>query len=138
MSYSVKLTENVVAKLNRYRLSKREVRKIREGLYALTSNPRLLLIRIGPPHDKLQYDLVVTDAGVPAARCSLFIHDPLRSRRRDPFRRRLRTHRRISCSMKGQVEFRRPTCASATNQTATVPGRLFRRREPRFRKIADS
>jgi hypothetical protein len=63
MSYSVKLTENVAIKLNRFRLSKREVREIREGLNALTNNPRLLLIRVGPPHDKLQYDLVVTDAG---------------------------------------------------------------------------
>ncbi len=65
MSYSVKLTEDVVIKLNGYRLSKREVREIREGLNALTTNPRLLLIRVGPPHDKLQYDLVVTDAGTP-------------------------------------------------------------------------
>jgi len=63
MSYSVKLTEEVVVKLNGYRLSKREVREIREGLRALTTNPRLLLIRVGPPHDKLQYDLVVTNAG---------------------------------------------------------------------------
>ena len=32
MSYSVKLTEQVVVKLNGYRLSKREVREIRHGL----------------------------------------------------------------------------------------------------------
>jgi hypothetical protein len=65
MSYSVKLTEDVVRKLNGYRLSKREVREIRRGLHALTTNPRLRLIRVGPPHDKLQYDLIVTDAGEP-------------------------------------------------------------------------
>ncbi len=64
MSYSVKLTEEVVAKLNSYRLSKREVREIRQGLHALTTNPKTASsIRVGPPHDKLQYDLVVTDAG---------------------------------------------------------------------------
>ena len=40
MSYSVKLTEEVVAKLNGYRLSKREVREIRRGLHALTTNPQ--------------------------------------------------------------------------------------------------
>ena len=65
MSYSVKLTDDVVLKLNAYRLSRREVREIRRGLHALTTNPRLSLIRVGPPHDKLQYDLVVTDAGEP-------------------------------------------------------------------------
>ena len=89
MSYSVKLTEEVVIKLNGYRLSKREVREIRQGLNALTTNPRLLLIRVGPPHDKLQYDLVVTDAGAPRRDCALFIHGSLWCRRRDAFRRRL-------------------------------------------------
>lgn len=65
MSYSVKLTDEVVTKLNGYRLSKREVREVRQGLNALTTNPRLLLIRVGPPHHKLQYDLVVSDTGPP-------------------------------------------------------------------------
>ena len=99
MSYSVKLTEQVVRKLNGYRLSKREVREIRRGLHALTTNPRLRLIRVGPPHDKLQYDLVITDAGEPRARRPLFLHGPLRCRRRDALRRGLRTYRRISCSI---------------------------------------
>ena len=99
MSYSVKLTEDVVVKLNGYRLSKREVREIRQGLHALTTNPRLLLIRVGPPHDKLQYDLVVTDAGAPSARRPLLVHRPLRCRRRDALCRGLRTYRRISCSI---------------------------------------
>ena len=65
MNYSVKLTEEVVAKLNSWRLSNREVQEIRQGLHTLTSNPKSQLIRIGRPYDALQFDLVVTDAGAP-------------------------------------------------------------------------
>jgi hypothetical protein len=65
MNYSVKLTEDVVAKLNSWRLSKREVQEIRQGLHTLTSNPKSQLIRVGRPYDALQYDLVITDAGAP-------------------------------------------------------------------------
>jgi len=65
MSYSVKLTEDVVTKLNSWRLSKRELQEIRLGLQTLTSNPKSQLIRVGRPYDALQYDLVITDAGAP-------------------------------------------------------------------------
>jgi hypothetical protein len=65
MSYEVKLTEGVVAKLNGWRLSKREVQEIRQGLHTLTTNPKSQLIRVGRPYDALQYDLVITDAGAP-------------------------------------------------------------------------
>jgi hypothetical protein len=65
MNYSVKLTEDVIAKLNSWRLSKREVQEIRQGLLTLTSNPKSQLIRVGRPYDALQFDLVITDAGAP-------------------------------------------------------------------------
>ena len=35
MSYSVKLTEDVVTKFNSWRLSKREVQEIRQGLHKI-------------------------------------------------------------------------------------------------------
>ena len=43
MSYSVKLTEDVVLKLNGYRLSKREVREIRRGLHCADDQPQTAL-----------------------------------------------------------------------------------------------
>jgi len=36
-----------------------------KGIDRLTSNPSQYLIRIGPPHDVLQYDLVVREPGNP-------------------------------------------------------------------------
>jgi hypothetical protein len=65
MSYSVKLTEQVVKKLNAWGLSKQEVREIRKGLSALAASPKALLIRVGPPYEALQYDLVVSGAEAP-------------------------------------------------------------------------
>ena len=63
MSYSVKLTDELVRKLDRWRLSSHEIREILKGLDALASNPTRQLIRVGPPDDTLQFDLIVTDVG---------------------------------------------------------------------------
>jgi hypothetical protein len=65
MSYKVKLTAEVTKKLSGWRLSSYEVREVRKGLNALSSHPKLLLLRVGPPYDALQYDLIVTGAGPP-------------------------------------------------------------------------
>jgi hypothetical protein len=65
MSYSVKLTEHVVKKLHGWRLPKHEVHEINRGLDALSSDPKRLLVRVGPPHEALQYDLIVSSAGTP-------------------------------------------------------------------------
>jgi len=65
MSYTVKLTDDVVRKLSGYRLSTNDVREIRAGLNALGSHPKRLLIRVGPPYDAMQYDLVITGSGTP-------------------------------------------------------------------------
>jgi len=65
MSYSVKLTDDVVRKLNGWHLSSHEIREILKGLDALASNPTRQLIRVRPPDDTLQFDLIVTDAGPP-------------------------------------------------------------------------
>ena len=65
MSYKVKLTDEVTRKLSGWRLSSYEVREVRKGLNALSSHPKLLLLRVGPPYDALQYDLIVTGAGPP-------------------------------------------------------------------------
>jgi hypothetical protein len=65
MSYSVNLTEHVVKKLYGWRLPKQEIQEIRRGLDALSSNPKSLLMRVGPPHEALQYDVIVTGAGNP-------------------------------------------------------------------------
>jgi hypothetical protein len=65
MNYSVKLTDNVVRKLHGLQLSSREIREILKGLDALAANPSGLLIRVGPPSDALQFDLIVNDAGPP-------------------------------------------------------------------------
>jgi hypothetical protein len=63
MSYSVKLTDDMVRRLNGWRLSSHEIREILKGLDALASNPARQLIRVGPPDDTLQFDLIVTNAG---------------------------------------------------------------------------
>jgi hypothetical protein len=65
MSYKVKLTDDVVKKLSGWRLSKYEAGEVRKGLGALSSDPKLLLLRVGPPYDALQYDLIITGAGPP-------------------------------------------------------------------------
>jgi hypothetical protein len=65
MSYKVKLTDEVVRKLSGWRLSSLEVREVRKGLDALSSHPKLLLLRVGPPYDALQYDLIITGGGPP-------------------------------------------------------------------------
>ena len=65
MSYSVKLTEDVITKLDEWQLSNQEMQEVRKGLRTLSSHPWRRLIRVGPPYDALQYDLVVTDAGAP-------------------------------------------------------------------------
>jgi len=65
MSYSVKLTDDVVRKLSGWHLSSHEIREILKGLDALASNPTRQLIRVGPPDDTLQFDLIVTGEGPP-------------------------------------------------------------------------
>jgi hypothetical protein len=65
MSYKVKLTDDVVKKLSGWRLSKYEAGEVRKGLGALSSDPKLLLLRVGPPYDALQYDLIITGGGPP-------------------------------------------------------------------------
>ena len=71
MSYKVKLTDDVVKKLSGWRLSKYEAGEVRKGLGALSSDPKLLLLRVGPPYDALQYDLIIT-GGDPPRRDALY------------------------------------------------------------------
>ncbi len=63
MSYSVELTDDLVRQLDGWRLSSHEIREILKGLDALASNPTRQLIRVGPPDDTLQFDLIIIDAG---------------------------------------------------------------------------
>jgi len=98
MSYKVKLTDEVVRKLSGWRLSSYEVREVRKGLDALSFHPKHLLIRVGPPYDALQYDLIITGTGPPSRR-ALLVHGPLRGRRADAIRGGLRTHCRTAPSI---------------------------------------
>ncbi len=65
MSYTVKLTDEVVKKLSGYHLSNHDVREIRSGLDTLQTDPSHHLIRVGPPYEAMQYDLIVTNTGSP-------------------------------------------------------------------------
>jgi hypothetical protein len=65
MSYAVELTSPVAAKIAGWSLSRLLHSEILKGLDRLTSNPSRSLIRVGPPHDVLQYDLVVREPGNP-------------------------------------------------------------------------
>jgi hypothetical protein len=65
MSYSVNLTDPVIRKFNGWRLSSHEFREILKGLDVLSSEPRRRLIRVGPPYDELQYDVIVAGVGSP-------------------------------------------------------------------------
>jgi hypothetical protein len=65
MSYSVKLTDEVVRKLSGWRPSSHHIREILKGLDSLAYNPSQRLIRVLPPHDTLQFDLIVTAAEGP-------------------------------------------------------------------------
>jgi hypothetical protein len=40
-------------------------REILKGLDTLAANPNRHLIRVGPPHDVLQYDVIVCEPAVP-------------------------------------------------------------------------
>ena len=62
MSYSVKLTNEALGKVSGWRLSSHEIREVLKGLDDLPSNPARQLIRVGPPYDALQYDLIVSQA----------------------------------------------------------------------------
>ena len=111
MSYKVKLTDEVVKKLSGWRLSSYEVREIRKGLDALSSHPKHLLIRVGPPYDALQYDLIITACRAASSRRALLVHGPLRCRRADAVRGGLRTHCRTAPSIivsREQTRRRRP------------------------------
>lgn len=65
MSYSVRLTDPVLRKLKGWQLSSHEFREVLKGLDALSSETRRQLIRVGPPHDELQYDVIVMGVGSP-------------------------------------------------------------------------
>ena len=65
MSYSVKLTDEVVRKLSGWHPSTHEIREILKGFDALAADPISHLIRVGPPDDTLQFDVIVTDSGQP-------------------------------------------------------------------------
>ncbi|MBV8555802.1 MAG: hypothetical protein JO116_09560 [Planctomycetaceae bacterium] len=65
MSYAVELTSPAAAKIAGWSLSRHLQSEILKGLDRLTSNPSQSLIRVGPPHDVLQFDLVVHEPGNP-------------------------------------------------------------------------
>ena len=65
MSYSVRLSDDVRRKISGWKLSSHVIREVLKGLDQLSQNPTGHLIRIGPPHDTLQLDVVARDPGDP-------------------------------------------------------------------------
>ncbi len=65
MSYAVDLVESVVKEIVGWNLSSHLQREFLRGLDELGSDPNRLLIRVGPPIDALQHDLVVHEPGIP-------------------------------------------------------------------------
>ena len=65
MSYSVELGEQVARKIAGWNLPSHLQAEILKGLDQLALSPNRLLIRVGPPEDSLQYDLVVREPGDP-------------------------------------------------------------------------
>src|SRR4051812_30764173 len=65
MSYSVKLNDESSREISGWSLSSHVIREILKGLDVLGSNPNRHLVRIGPPVDALQYDLIVRESGDP-------------------------------------------------------------------------
>lgn len=65
MNSSVRLSEESRRKLVAWDLSSRAIRDVFEGLDALGENPTRHLVRVGPPYDVLQFDLVVREGERP-------------------------------------------------------------------------
>jgi hypothetical protein len=61
MSYAVELTRAAARKIQGWNLSSHLHREILKGLDQLADDPNRHLIRVGPPHDVLQYDLIVRE-----------------------------------------------------------------------------
>jgi hypothetical protein len=61
MSYVVELTRAAARKIHGWNPSSHLYREILKGLDQLADNPNRHLIRVGPPHDVLQYDLIVRE-----------------------------------------------------------------------------
>jgi hypothetical protein len=72
MSYYVSLSIEARQRLSSWGLTPSVIRDILDGLDALSDNPRDKLIRVGPPDDEMQYDLMVVDAANPG-RDTLFV-----------------------------------------------------------------
>jgi hypothetical protein len=64
MSYSVRLNDETTRKISRWRLSSHVIRELLKGLDRLGRHPECL-VRIGPPHDVLQFDVGVREPGSP-------------------------------------------------------------------------
>jgi hypothetical protein len=65
MSYSVELRPKAAETISGWKPSSHAIHEILQGLDRLTSNPNQQLLRVGPPHDKLQFDLIVNDPATP-------------------------------------------------------------------------
>jgi hypothetical protein len=65
MSYSVELKQKVAEKISGWGPSSHVIGAILRGLDRLALHPNQQLIRVGPPHDKLQFDLPVLDPATP-------------------------------------------------------------------------
>src|SRR4051794_27776740 len=76
MSYSVVVDDAVKEKIARWTLSPYVHSKILGGFDDLGSSPRSKLVRVGPPHDRLQHDLVIEDP-TPPPRDYLFVFSVL-------------------------------------------------------------
>jgi hypothetical protein len=65
MSYSVKLTDEVKRRVSAWNLSSHVIREFLKALDQLGTDPDRRLIRVGPPDDALQYDVVIREPGDP-------------------------------------------------------------------------
>ena len=65
MSYSIKLTNEAIRKINDWRLSSYQMREILAGFDTLASYPSRKLIRVRYPDDGLFHDWIVSETGAP-------------------------------------------------------------------------
>ena len=71
MRYSVELMPEPRRKIDGLGLSAHVCREVLKGLDELNHSPNRLLIRVGPPVDALQYDVVVSESE-PSHRVHMF------------------------------------------------------------------
>ncbi len=65
MSYAVAVADPVVRTFVGWNLSSHLQREVLKGLDELAANPTRNLIRVAPPTDALQYDLLIHEPGGP-------------------------------------------------------------------------